>query len=63
MIGIKPFDVMIGMDSQSGNRAETLCTKKRISILLAEGRHVILGGQKSLGSNPIISVMRAQSAL
>lgn len=63
LIGIKIFDVVLGMDLLSANRAKILCFEKFVRIKLSKGGNIIARGQKSLGSMPIISMMKAHKFL
>lgn len=58
-IKIMSFDIIISMDWLSANLDDILYAEKWIRILLAEGGYVITHDQKSMGSIPIISMMKA----
>ncbi|XP_071708460.1 uncharacterized protein [Rutidosis leptorrhynchoides] len=57
------FDVVIGMDWFSKNRADTNCAKKSIRIPLENSEELVIQGNKSKVNLNIISCMRARRYL
>ncbi|KAJ0603514.1 putative nucleotidyltransferase, Ribonuclease H [Helianthus annuus] len=57
------FDVVIGMDWLSDNRAEVICHEKIIRIPLPDGEHLLVHGEKQDTPLRIISCMKAQKCL
>ncbi|XP_022003291.1 uncharacterized protein LOC110900729 [Helianthus annuus] len=53
------FDVVIGMDWLSDNRAEVICHEKVIRIPLPDGEHLLVHGEKQDTPLRIISCMKA----
>ncbi|HEY5235573.1 MAG TPA: hypothetical protein VIJ14_05305, partial [Rhabdochlamydiaceae bacterium] len=62
-LSIGVFDVVIGMDWLSMNRAEIICSKKLVRIPLSEGRFAFARGKMSDGGLVIISQMNAHKCL
>ena len=60
---LEGFDVVIGMDWLSSNRAEILCAKKLVRIPIPAGGYVIAYGEKSPGTLSLISVLKARKCL
>lgn len=63
LIGIKYFDVFLGMDWLSVNWDDIIRYEKYVHIKRVEGGNIIARGQKSMGFMPIIYVMKAHKCL
>ncbi|XP_071704838.1 uncharacterized protein [Rutidosis leptorrhynchoides] len=63
LIELGSFDVVIGMDWLSKNRADIKCAEKSIRIPLENGENLVIQGDKSKVNLNIISYMRAQRYL
>lgn len=59
-IQLGSFDVVIGMDWLSKNRAEIICHQKQVRIPLSNGETLSINGVKSGAVSRIISCMKAQ---
>jgi hypothetical protein len=57
------FDVVVGMDWLSENRAELLCREKRVHLPLPSGETLSISGEKSGAVAGITSFMKAQRCL
>ncbi|XP_071728753.1 uncharacterized protein [Rutidosis leptorrhynchoides] len=62
-IEIGSFDVVIGMDWLSKNRAEVVCFEKAIRITLDNGENLMVYGDKTSVKLNLISCMKAQKYL
>ncbi|KAM0026019.1 putative transcription factor interactor and regulator CCHC(Zn) family [Helianthus debilis subsp. tardiflorus] len=62
-IQLGSFDVVVGMDWLSKNKAEVICHKKIIRIPLANDETLIVHGEKRDAPLRIISCMKAQKCL
>ncbi|XP_071727882.1 uncharacterized protein [Rutidosis leptorrhynchoides] len=60
---IASFDVVLGMDWLSHNRASIKCHKKIISFPLTDGTRVVARGERSGFGRPLISIMKAKKSL
>ncbi|TLX70046.1 hypothetical protein E9993_22625, partial [Labilibacter sediminis] len=61
--GINDFDVIIGMDWLSANRANVDCAGKFVRIPVSGGNPVIVYGERCSGSLSLISVLKARKFL
>ncbi|KAM0010015.1 putative transcription factor interactor and regulator CCHC(Zn) family [Helianthus debilis subsp. tardiflorus] len=62
-IQLGSFDVVVGMDWLSKNKAEVICHEKIIRIPLTDGETLIVHGEKRDAPLQIISCMKAQKCL
>ncbi|XP_052624738.1 uncharacterized protein LOC128132272 [Lactuca sativa] len=60
---IKSFDIIIGMDWLSSNRADILCCKRAIRLNLPNGETFLIYGDKPNTNLQIISCVKAQKYL
>ncbi|XP_071699299.1 uncharacterized protein [Rutidosis leptorrhynchoides] len=63
VIPIASFDVVLGMDWLSHNKASIKCHKKIISFPLTDGTRVMARGELGGFSYPLISIMKAKKSL
>ncbi|XP_071699940.1 uncharacterized protein [Rutidosis leptorrhynchoides] len=63
MMSIPSFDVVVGMNWLSSNRANIKCHKKIICFPLANGSRVIARGEHSEFNFPMVSLMKVQKAI
>ncbi|XP_052620961.1 uncharacterized protein LOC111893627 [Lactuca sativa] len=62
-IGVGSFDVVIGMDWLSANRAHILCADKLVRIPLPSGDYATAYGEHHSRSTSFISVMKARKCI
>ncbi|XP_023762365.1 uncharacterized protein LOC111910778 [Lactuca sativa] len=62
-IGVSSFDVVIGMDWLSANRAHILCAEKLVRIPLSSDNYVIAYGEHHSRSTSFIFVMKAHKCI
>ncbi|XP_022030448.1 uncharacterized protein LOC110931359 [Helianthus annuus] len=62
-VDLGSFDVVVGMDWLSDNRAEVVCHKKTIRIPLLNGETLVIHGEKRETPLRIINCMKAQKCL
>ena len=62
-IELGSFDIVVGMDWLSKNRAESICFEKLVRIPLANGETLVVHGEKSGAVLKIVNGMKAQKYL
>ncbi|KAI3685709.1 hypothetical protein L6452_34966 [Arctium lappa] len=62
-IELGSFDVVVGMDWLSKNRAEICCSEKTVRIPLPEGETLVVHGEKSERNFKIVSCMKMRKYL
>ncbi|KAI3723786.1 hypothetical protein L2E82_35544 [Cichorium intybus] len=62
-IGIKSFDIVIGMDWLGANDAKISCGKKIVSIRISDGSKVYVYGDKRNHVPSLISAVKARKCL
>ncbi|KAI3690640.1 hypothetical protein L2E82_48797 [Cichorium intybus] len=62
-IGIKGFDVVIGMDSLGAHEAKILCGKRVVSIKSPDGNKMYVYGERRNNMQSIISAVKARKCI